>query len=297
MPNTLNNATLTKVATAAIAALYQNVNTLPTLRRDIGDALSRGEGDTARVRIDPTVAATNFAGTANAADLTEKFVDVKVDQQPNSQITLTAKELTFGVKDLATQVIAPQMRGLAEYVDTFLNTKLVLAAPSAAVGGALTSATKVLVAGRKALNDTKTPFGERYCVLTSADAATLLGITGLLDASQTNDQGLAWREGFLGRKFGTDFYESQFATTSVMYHSTAVPVAFAAPAQPLGGAVSGTAAWDGIVAQTIAGWDNGSLSNKMTAHLLFGAKENLDGGGAGTGKRAVKLSFAAVTGI
>jgi hypothetical protein len=293
MPNTLNNATLTSLSTAAIAALYQNVATLPTLQRVPGPA-DRGIGDTVKVRVGATVSASNFAGTANAQDLVEKSVDVKIDQQPNSQITLTAKELTFGIQELA-QVIAPQMNGLAEFVDTYLNTKIVAAAPAAAVGAALTKASEVFAVGRKTLNDNKVPMGDRFAVLTAADAQKLLGISGILDASQSNDGGTAWREAQLGRKFGFQVYESQFATASAMYHSSCVPVAFGTPVQPLGGAVVGSAEWDGIVSQLIFGWDNGSLSNKATAHLLFGAKENLDGGGAGTGKRAIKLSFAAVT--
>lgn len=297
MPNTLNNATLVKVATASIAALYQNVQTLPTLVRDVGSALSRGDGDTARVRIGTTVSASNFGGTANGQDLTEKYVDVKVDQQPNSQITLTAKELTFGVADLAEQVIMPQMRGLAEYIDTYLNARLVAASPTTAVGVTKTSALDVLSLARKALNDNKVPFGRRFIVLTAADAQRLIKIPTLLDNSQTADGGAAWREGFLGRKLGFDIYESQFATTSVAYHETAAPVAFATPATPIGGVVSGIAEWDGIVAQIIAGFDNSSLSNKATAHLLFGSKENLDGGAANSGKRAVKLDLSTVTGI
>jgi hypothetical protein len=298
MPNTLNNAALVTAVRGALAALYHSVQTLPTVALDYGQALERGKGDTARVRVEGLVSASNFAGTANAQDLTEVFVDVKVDQQPNSQVSLSAKELTFGIEDLSLQVIKPQLRGIAAYIDTYLNARIVAAAPSAAVGATKTSFIDVLSLGRKALNDNKVPMdGDRFLVLTAADAQRVLKIAGLLDASAVSDGGLAWREGFLGRKMGVNIYESQYATTSTLYHRSAVAAAFGSPAAPIGGALSGADQFEGIVAQLIAGFDNASIGNRLTAHALFGAKENLDGGGAGTGKRAVKLDLATIVSV
>jgi coat protein Gp5 len=286
MPNTLTAIGMTQLANAMVAGLYDQATLINTIYRDAESELVVGKGDSVTIRAPQIIAATNFTGTATATNVVEGKITIVIDQQPYSQVVLSAKERTLAVEDLARQVVAPQVGGIVEFLEELVSAEL------EATTGAVSGATwREAVAGAyAALTGEGVPMAGRTLAVAPDVAGSLLTDTVFVSAADRGDGGAALNEATLGRLNGFNVVVSPFITaaTAVAYHETAVAAIFRNPVPPSGGVLAGSAAFAGYSAQVLYGFSNTALSDVITVQTLGGI-----GSAPDVAKRAVKVTVAA----
>lgn len=283
--NTLTAVGMTQLASAMVAGLWDSATLINTVHRDAESEFAVGRGDTVTIRSPQVIEATNFTGVATVTDIVEGKRDVKLDLQPYSQVQLTGREQTFGIEDLASQVVAPQIGGIVEFLEA------AVAGALEGTGGTASGANwrEAAAAAFGALGANKVPVAGRTLAVAPDVAGKLLTDVVFVSADSRGDGGAALSEATLGRLHGFDVVVSPALTagTAVAYHSTAVSAAFRNPVAPQG-ATSGTATYSGYTGQVIYAYSPSALADLITVTTLGGvaAAPDID-------KRAVKLSVAA----
>lgn len=283
------------VANAMIGGLVDAGVLANAVTRDVDSALVAGKGDTVSVRRITTGVAANFGGTASLTDMTETDVQVQLTHQPYIQTAITTKEKAFKVEDFYAQVVKPQVDGVAEYLENEIATTL---EGTATTKLRATTAKGVLLAAFEYFGDTKIPTADRYLACSPTFAATLLG-EDFMSAEKSADGGAAFKEAFLGRRFGFNIIVSSYITdvdsadtaagvdpTAIAYHKSGLIFASRTPEMPEGGAIGATASAYGYGVRLINSWDNTSLSDVLTIDSLAGFKRSHDA-------RIVPLAIAA----
>jgi hypothetical protein len=285
MANSFAATGLTQLASAMVAGLVDGGVLLNTIYRDAESDLVVGKGDSVTIREPQVIAAANFSGTASRSDIVEGKITVAIDEQPYSQVQVTAKEATLAVEDLAQQVIMPQVGGIAEYIDT--QVAAALKTTTTAIG-TVTDWNAAALQARETLSAAKVPMAGRYLAVAPDVAGALLNST-VFQSGNMEGAPAALADGVLGRIYGFTVVETPFlpAGEAVGYHRTAVAGVFRTPVVPQG-AESGNASYQGVSAQVIYAYDTSALADVLTAQTLFG----LGTSNVSANARAVKLAEA-----
>ena len=96
------------VAKEALMVLSSNLVMADLVHRDYADDFV-AVGDTVSIRKPAKFVAKNFTGTAEAQDITEGSVSVKLDRFRDVTVAVTAKELSLDIADFSAQVVEPAM--------------------------------------------------------------------------------------------------------------------------------------------------------------------------------------------
>jgi hypothetical protein len=261
---------LEQLASAMVAGLYDGGVLVNTIYRDAESDLVVGKGDTVSIREPLVTPASNFGAVAVVGNAVEAKIAVPVNQQPYSQIQLTAKEKTLLVESLAAEVVMPQVAGIIEYIDgsiaTLLGTTTGVAGATTALGWGAAVAN-----ARAVLTTNKVPSEGRYLAC-SPDVVSALLLGNIVTAWANPSAPAALAEGVVGRLFGFTVLESADvpAGTAFAYHRTGVAGVFRTPVPPEGGALVGSATLRGFSAQVIYAYDSSRLADTITAHTLYG---------------------------
>lgn len=244
MPNTYIKAA--QIVQAA-ALLLQREIVLPRLVWTQPDANFKGAlNDTVTLRVPAVLTArtrTLRASSALVADtLTETSVPVVLDTHVYSLLNITDEELTLDIADFAAQVLAPQMRAIAEGMENAIVDALEGATPAGTVSvndfdrADGTSGTyEALIEAGTILNENNVPRAGRVVVAGSRIEATILSDERF---SKVNESGSsdALRDATLTRAAGFTIVGSNAVDPYVAYAMDQYAVAFAnvAPALPEG---------------------------------------------------------------
>lgn len=272
MPNIYAATGVTQVASAVIAGLYNGGILVNTIWRDAETDYVAGKGDSVTVRSPNVIPAANFTGTATGTNLSEAKIIVNLDQMPYSQVFPNQKESTLYVEDFYTQVLEPQVAGIAEYIDGTVADAL--AGTTGTVSGA--DWTKAIAAASGELTTNKVPGSGRYLAVAGDVAGELLATTLFVSASDRGDGGTALENATLGRLYGFDVVVSPALDPgiAIAYHGTAVAGVFRTPTAPQGAGAVSTQSYRGITAQVIYNYDNAKLADGVTALTLYGLGSN-----------------------
>lgn len=188
-----------------------------------------------------------------ADDLTETSVDVKLDTHVYKLLNITDEQLTLDIKDFGAQVLAPQIRAVAEGLEDVIAAELA-AATSASTDVQFLEGTddpyRVLLLARKALNDLNVPQDGRVFVCGSSVELALLESDRISKASNSGDAiaSTALTDATIARVAGFRIVQSNALDPDEAYafHRTAVAFGAFAPAIPQGASDGSQVSSEGI---------------------------------------------------
>jgi hypothetical protein len=206
MANTV--LTPTAVTREALRILHQKATFLSSINRQYDDSFAKSGakiGDSLKIRLPNEYTVTTGAPLA-LQDTTEVSTTLQVSTQKHVGMNFTSAELTLSMDDFSKRIIEPAMAALVANVEAdALNMRKDVFNQANNTAAAITFAN--VLAGRRKLNESLAPPGNRHALLSSNDSAGLVdALKGLFqDDGQIAKQ---YREGYMGRTAGFDFAES-----------------------------------------------------------------------------------------
>lgn len=265
------------------------------------------ENDTVNVRIPAIAKAREYAWRNDRTnpivldELTETSIPVTLNHDVYSAVAVTDEQLTLDIGDFGTQVLQPQVRAVAEQLESIL-AAVMLAAP---VGSTLdyddyAGPLEVLVEARRLLNVANVPVAGRVALLGANIEADFLTDERIsrVDASGTSD---ALREAIIGRVAGFTVIgnvNSISPWAAYAFHPSAFTMANMAPAVPAGVTFGESQSYNGLAMRWIRDYDAMYLRDRSVVSSFAGAasvNDERDASGALTGRnvRAVKIEMGA----
>ncbi len=291
-----------QVVNAAVLLLQREI-VLPRLVWRMADANFQGAlDDTITLRVPAVLDARTRVMRSTTAltfdDLTETAVPVQLNTHVYSGVKIKDEELTLDIRDFAAQVLAPQIRAVAEGMEDAVATALAAADPEATdipfVEGT-DEPFDVLVDARRELNLLNVPMGDRVFLAGANVEAALLKSEKFnrVDQSGTDD---ALREATLNRIAGFTIVTSNAIDPDAAYafHRTAIALGMVAPALPDGAASKARVALDGLAMRYLRDYAPENSTGPVDRSLVdafVGATSVEDGEGTTTNKRLVKIDF------
>ena len=211
MPNTL--LTPDMITREALRVLHQKLTFVGSINRAYDNSFASSGakiGDTLRIRLPNQYTVRNGA-TLSAQDVAEQNTTLQVNTQKGVDMAFTSVDLTLDIDDFSKRFITPAMAVLSASIEAdALNMVKDVYQVANNIGNDITF--KNVMLGRKRLNDSLTPEGDRTALLNTNDNVNLVDtLKGLFqDSNAIKEQ---YREGMMGRTGGFDFYETTHLTT------------------------------------------------------------------------------------
>lgn len=284
----------TVIAATALGLLEREL-VLPKLVWRMGLSDFKGAyNDTVTVRVPAYTTAREQDWRTRATpitidELTESSISVQLNKHPYSAVAVTDEELTLDIVNFSQQVLVPQVRAVAEKLESYVYAAMTGAdlhwatiAPGAGDspgGGGTTAeydndAKDILVAINEAnrrLNVKNVPRSERFIVLGADIEAILLNGSQLLDASAAGTDD-ALRNATVGRLYGMPVVSSNSIPTSEawVFHRTAFILANVAPVVPDGVVMGSAQNFDGLAMRWIRDYDPNYLRDRSVVSSFAG---------------------------
>jgi len=281
----------TRIAGMVLGLLEREL-VLPRLVTRLGLADFRGAfNDTVNVRIPAYVNAREqpwrSGATITLDELSETSFPVQLNKHPYSAVAIQDEELTLDIVSFADQVLRPQIRAVAEKLESYVYTAMTGAdlhwAPiaigigDAPAGGGTdydNDAKDVLVAINEAnrrLNVKNVPRSDRVIVMGADIEAALLNGSQLLDAGFAGSDD-ALRNAMVGRLYGMPVVSTNSIPTNEawVFHQSAFILANVAPVVPDGVVTGATAALDGLAVRWIRDYDPMTLRDRSVVSAFAG---------------------------
>jgi hypothetical protein len=245
-----------QIVEAAVLLLQREI-VLPRLVWTQPDAAFVGAlDDTVTLRVpavlDARTRTMRSSTPLTADDLTETSVPVQLDTHVYQLLNITDEQLTLDITNFARQVLAPQMRAVAEGMEEVIASKLQSAPAAALVPVDISSAPSsgeafaILVNAAKELNERNVPRSERVVVLGSELEAWFLQDPVVNNHNSGNRDAL--EDAMLNRLAGFTIVGSNALspTEGCAFHRTAIAFANVAPALPDGAPSKARIATEGL---------------------------------------------------
>ncbi len=233
-----------------------------------------------------------------AEDLAETSVPVKLDTHVYDLLNIRDEELTLDIVDFTRQVLAPQMRGVAEGMEDVIAGAL-SAADWQADPVEFTEGTDepydVAVDANKALNKLKVPRSGRVLLLGANVEAAFLKSDKLSKVNESgNDSAL--RDATITRVAGFTVVGSNAIgeDDAWAFHQTAIAFGNVAPALPDGASMKARVSTEGLALRYLRDYNPTNSTGPVDRSLVdtfAGAVSVEDGAGDATNKRLVKITF------
>lgn len=264
------------------------------------------EGDTVNIKIPAILTAREYAFRNDRSspivvdDLLEQTIPVVLDKQPYSAIAITDEQLTLDIDSWGEQVAAPQIRAVAEKLESYIAAAMAAGtyAETVTYDEGTDSFRDVAVDARRILNAANVPGDSRFAILGSNVEAAVLKEDVLTDVDVSGSDS-ALRDAVIGRIRGfTCIGNVNSIDPDAAYfgHSTAWAFANMAPELPTGATAGGGAVLDGLAMRWIRDYDAMYLRDRSVYSAFAGATSVEDGrdeDGTLTEEnvRAVKVDF------
>jgi hypothetical protein len=293
-----------QIVEAANLLLQREIVLPRTVWRQADESFRYTKGDTITLKVPAVIDATNRQMRANtqlvATDLEQTGVDVKLDRHIYTLLNLRDEELTLDIREFVREVLAPQIRGVAEGAEAVIATALGAATPMADdvsfVEGTDDFFT-VAVNCRRELNKLNVPMSDRFIVLGADVEAAALGEDKLVKANEAGTDN-ALREAVIGRVAGFTVLASNAigADKGYAYHRTAVAWASVAPALPEGAAMKASTSSEGFALRFLRDYDptaaNGPVDRSLVDSFVGATSVEEDDGDDGDANyRIVEIDF------
>jgi hypothetical protein len=237
-----------RIAAAALGLLQREIILPELVWRDAGGDFAGAGGDTISIRVPARTtartrslrgarpAASEGVGIITMDELTETKVDVTLDEAVYNAVPCTDEELTLDIVDFAKQILAPQVRAVAEGLENKLAAEMTGAAYATTLTLDTTDPYNTLVDARVALNKSEVPMAERTCVVGANLEGVFLKSKHISEADKSGSD-TALRDAVIGRIAGFgDIIVSNALPPNVgfCFHKTAYVLSLRAPVKPDG---------------------------------------------------------------
>lgn len=210
----MNNTFLTPevVAKEALMVLTGNLVMADLVHRDYSEEFV-GVGDTVTIRKPAKFVARNFTGTAEAQDITEGSVSVKLDRFRDVTVAVTSKQMSLDIADFSAQVVEPAMQAIAQAIDEDLLAVALSKAGFHREGTENAEDLADIASLAKQLDIKKAPVAGRSLVLHPEHKYRYALTDNLSNVSFAGDNETL-RDALLGRVYTLDTYMDQNAPDS-----------------------------------------------------------------------------------
>lgn len=210
----MNNTFLTPevVAKEALMVLTGNLVMADLVHRDYSEEFV-GVGDTVTIRKPAKFVARNFTGQAEAQDITEGSVSVKLDRFRDVTVAVTSKQMSLDIADFSAQVVEPAMQAIAQAIDEDLLAVALSKAGFKREGTQDAADLADIAALAKQLDIKKAPVAGRSLVLHPEHKYRYALTDNLSNVSFAGDNETL-RDALLGKVYTLDTYMDQNAPDS-----------------------------------------------------------------------------------
>jgi P22 coat protein - gene protein 5 len=269
------------------------------------------KNDTVNIRIPARLNAREYGWRNDRTDgivtddITELSIPVTLDKHPYLAVALTDEQLKMDIRDFGAQVLEPEIRGVAEKLESYIAAKLASANYSKTVTYNANTGDfhKALISVRKELNKAFVPSAGRVVVLGANVEESVLNEATFKKVDQSGSDSVL-REAVIGRVAGFTVIgnvNSIDPDACYAFHQSAFGFANAAPLVPGGAAFGATLTSDGFAMRWIKDYDADHMRDRSVVDAFAGAVSVEDGRNASTGAllnknvRAVKVNFVAAS--
>jgi hypothetical protein len=280
-----------RIAAAALGLLEREIVLPALVWRDAGGSFRGAAGDTISIRVPArTTARTRpLRGTRPTAsegegiitmdELTETKVDVTLDEAIYSAIPITDEELTLDITSFGQQILAPQVRAVAEGLENKLAAQMVSANYKTVLDLNTTDPYQTLVDARVQMNKDNIPMSGRACVVGADLEGVFLKSEHLSMADKAGDNN-ALRDAAIGRVagFGPIYVSNALPPTEgYVFHRTAYVLSMQAPVVPDGASYGTSQTYQGMAMRWIRDYDFRSVQDRSLVDVYAGTNIIADG--------------------
>lgn len=292
-----------QIVEAAVLLLQREI-VLPRLVWRQADANFVGAlDDTITLRVPAVLDARTRTMRSNTAltfdEFAETAVPVKLDTHVYNGLKIRDEELTLDIRDFASQVLAPQIRAVAEGMEDVIATALAAADAEASSIDFVEGTDEpfdVLVDARRKLNLLNVPMEGRVFLMGANVEAAVLKDDKInqVNTSGTDD---ALREATINRLSGFTLVTSNAIDPDAAYafHRTAIALGMVAPSLPDGAASKARVSLEGLAMRYLRDYAPENSTGPVDRSLVdafVGAASVEDGEeGSETNKRIVHINF------
>lgn len=280
-----------RIASASLGLLEREI-VLPALvwRDAAGDFAGVG-GDTISIRVPARTTArsrqlrgnrptaSEGEGIITMDELTETKVDVTLDEDLYNAVPVTDEELTLDISNFGQQILAPQVRAVAEGLENKLAAEMVGATYATTVDLDTADPYNSLVDARVALNKANVPMSERTCVV-GADLEGLFLKSEHLSRADQSGSDSALRDAVIGRVagFGNVYVSNALpADVGFCFHRTAYVLSMRAPAIPDGASYGNSQSYQGLAMRWLRDYDFRNVQDRSLVDAYAGSNIIADG--------------------
>lgn len=234
--------------------------------------------DTVSVRLPARLTARDYEWRTRSTaitvdDLAETKVDVSLDTHLYSAVQVTDEELTLSISTFGEQVLAPQVRSVAERLENKVAAEMTGAdyLTSHEITLDTTEPFNTAVDARALLNLQNVPQGDRALVLGANMESAFLKSQHFNRADQSGSDS-ALREALIGRVAGFPVFVSNAlpANTGIAFHRTAFVLSTAAPQVPDGVTYGSRQSHEGLAMRWIRDYDAQYLRDRSIVSTFMG---------------------------
>jgi hypothetical protein len=228
--------------------------------------------------------------------LTEQKIDVTLTTDVYSAVPCTDEELTLDIPNFGVQILAPQVRAVAEGMELAVADEFRSAPYTFTIVVDPAKTHDSFVDARKALNDENVPFGERVLVVGSGIEAAILKDPQFVHADQSGSDA-ALREAFVGRIAGFDVIVSNSLDDDEGYafHKTAFTMVTRAPVIPDGAAYGASQSYNGLAMRWLRDYDFTTTTDRSLVDCYAGFGHVLEAQDSDRFVRGVRLQLKSAT--
>ncbi len=280
-----------RIAAAALGLLEREIVLPALVWRDAGGSFRGAAGDTISIRVPArTTARTRpLRGTRPTAsegegiitmdELTETKVDVTLDEAIYSAIPITDEELALDISSFGQQILAPQVRAVAEGLENKVAAQMIDADYATELTLDMDDPYNTLVDARVQLNKDNIPMSGRTAVVGADLEGVFLKSEHLSMADKAGDNN-ALRDAAIGRVAGFGpVYVSNALPPDVgfVFHRTAYVLSMQAPVVPDGASYGTSQTYQGMAMRWLRDYDFRNVQDRSLVDVYAGTNIIADG--------------------
>jgi hypothetical protein len=281
----------TKIAAAALGLLEREIILPALVWRDAGGDFAGAGGDTISIRVPARTqarsrplrgartSASEGTGIITMDELTEHKVDVTLDEALYNAVPVTDEELALDITNFGQQILAPQVRAVAEGLEMKLANEMINATYATTLDVDTADPYNTLVDARVALNKSNVPMSERTCVV-GADLEGVFLKSEHLSMADKAGSDSALRDAAIGRVAGFGpVYVSNALPPDVgfCFHKTAYVLSMKAPVVPDGASFGSSQSAFGLAMRWIRDYDFRQVQDRSLVDVYAGTNHVADG--------------------
>lgn len=289
MANTFLKAT--RIAAAALGLLEREIVLPGLVWRNAGGEFDGEAGDTISIKVPARTtartrtlrgarpSASEGNGIITMDELVETKVDVTLDTDVYNAVATTDEELTLDIKDFGAQILAPQVRAVAEGVENAVVAEMVGAAYATTLTLDTTDPYKTAIDATVALNKAKVPRTDRFLVVGADMEGVFLKSERLSRVDQSGSD-MALRKAQIGVLAGFGPVYGSLAIPPGMgfaFHRTAYVLGMRAPKVPSGAKAGSSQSYAGLAMRWLQDYDFRNVQDRSLVDTFIGTNIVDDG--------------------